>query len=127
MLLELARGGPRGPQVAGGDRDLDLCRKVPEARQRLLDVLQRPRDAGDRGVDLALGEAEEREARLRVASQLVRRAVRLLRSGEVASPAADLADLVVAAGGDAAVEVVELLAGRDALAPRLPASRRGAS
>ena len=65
--------------------------------------------------DLALGEPQEREPRLRVAPELVRRRVRLLGAREVAAPAPDLADLVVAVGGDAAVEVVELLAGGERL------------
>ena len=71
-LLELVGGGSRGLQVAGGDRDLDLRREPPEAKQRVLRLLQRTRDPGDRGVDLAFGEAQEREARLRLAAQLVR-------------------------------------------------------
>ena len=105
----------RGPEVAGGDGDLDLGRKAAEPEERLLDLLERARDSRHGRVDLALGETEEREARLRIAAQLVRRAVRLLRAREVAAPTADLADLVVAAGRDLAVEVVELLARRQRL------------
>jgi hypothetical protein len=44
--------------------------------------------------------------------QLVRARVRLVGSGEVAEPAANLADLVVAHGRDVALEVVQLVAGR---------------
>ena len=54
-------------------------------------------DTRDRGVDLALGEAEEGETGLRIAPQLVRRRVRLLGTREVAALTTDLADLVVAA------------------------------
>ena len=73
------------------------------------------RDARDRAVDLALGEPQEREPGLGVAAPLVRRRVRLLGAGEVPAATADLADLVVPAGGDAAVEVAELLARGDGL------------
>src|SRR5206468_3299372 len=51
-------------------------------------------------------------------AQLVRDAVRLLGSREVASSTADLTDLVVAERRDRAVEVVELLAGRQRLGLR---------
>ena len=65
--------------------------------KRLLGIVERAGDSRDRGVDLPLGEAEQGEARLRVEPELVRRSVRLVRSGEVAEPTADLADLVVPA------------------------------
>jgi hypothetical protein len=45
------------PRVARGERDLDLGGKVTDTEQRLLRVLQRARDAGDRRVDLALCKA----------------------------------------------------------------------
>ena len=67
---------------------------------------------GDGRVDLALGEPEEREARLRIPSHLTRGAIGLLGAREVAAATPDLADLVVAAGRDHLVEVVELLARR---------------
>ena len=82
-------------------------------------VLERARDRRDGAVDLALGETQEREAGLRSPSQLVGFRVRLHRGGEVAAAAADLTDLVVAAGRDVAVEVVELLARCDRLLLRL--------
>ena len=47
---------------------------------------------------------------MRIAPELVRLGVGLLGGGEVAEPTSDLADLVVAARGDHALEVVELLA-----------------
>jgi len=114
-LFELLQCGARRLEVAGSDGDLHLSREASNADERILDVVKEPCDAGDRGIDLALGETEEREARLRLAPELVRRAVRLLSTGEVAPPAPDLPDLVVPAGCDAAVEVVQLLTGRERL------------
>ena len=118
---------PSGLQVAGGDRDLDLRRQPPHARERILDPLERAGDARDRGVDLALGEPEESEPRLRISAELVRGPVGLLRAGEVAAAAPDLADLVVARSRDLAVEVEELLARGDAPGPPQPASPRAAA
>ena len=93
----------------------NLRRQALEPYEGLLGVLQRARDSRDRRPDLPLGEPQQGETRLGVASQLVRRRVRLLRAREVAATPSDLADLVVPAGGDDAVEVVQLLAGCDCL------------
>ena len=109
-LLELVRRRAGRLQVACRNRDLDLRRQTPQARQRLLGIVERAGDSRDRAVDLPLGQAEQGEARLWVEPELVRRSVRLVCSGEVAEPTADLADLVVPAGRDGALEVVELLA-----------------
>ena len=68
-----------------------------------------------RGVDLALGEPDEREPGLWLASELARDAIGLLGSCEVAAAPSDLADLVPAGGGDHLVEVLELFAGRERL------------
>ena len=98
-LLELVRRGARRLQVAGRDRDLDLRGQAPQPRQSgSWASSSARRDPRDRGVDLALGETQEREARLRVAAR-ARSAVRYASSaaGEVAAATADLADLVVAA------------------------------
>ena len=108
--LELVRGGARGLRVGSGDRDLDLSRQAPQARQGILHLFERARDPRERGVDLALRQAQQRKTGLRVTPQLVRGAIRLFRSREVAPPTTDLADLVVAGRGDVALEVVELLA-----------------
>jgi hypothetical protein len=114
-LLRLVGRRPRRLRVAGRDRDLDLRRQVAETEQRLLRVLQLSRDPGDGGIDLALREAEERKPRLRLAAELVRHPVRLLGTREVAPTPADLADLVMPERRDRAVEVVQLLAGRQRL------------
>ena len=108
-----------GLQVAGRDRDLDLRGQTRKTPERLVEVLEAARDPRHRPVDLALAEPKQREARLRVAPELVRLGVGLLRGGEVAEAAADLADLVVPARGDPALEVVQLLAGRHRLLLRL--------
>jgi hypothetical protein len=113
--LELGRRGARCAQVGRRDRDLHLGREDAEALQRLGPLLERARERGDRIADLPLGKAEERQARLRIAPEPVRQLERLLRPCEVAPAAADLADLVVAARRDRAVEVVELRTGRDRL------------
>ncbi len=114
-LLGLGRRAPRRLEIACRDRDLDVRRQAPEPEQRISRVLETPGYARDRGIDLALREPKQRETRLRLAAQLVRHAVRLLGAREVAAPPADLSDLVVAARGDRAVEVVELLARGDGL------------
>ena len=114
-LLEFRGGSTGGLQVTGRNCDLDLRGKRAHPYERRLDVLQEVRDPGDRAVDLPLGETEERQPGLRITAPLVRGRVRLLRAGEVSTAPADLADLVVPAGGDAAVEVAELLAGRHRL------------
>ena len=88
---------------------------LPEAEERLGGVLDGSRDSRHRGVDLALGEPEEREARLRLAAHLARHAVRLFGTREVAAATTNLGDLVVAARGDHAVEVVQLLTCGDGL------------
>ena len=64
------------------------------------------------GIDLSLREAEQRQTRLGAGSELVRTRVRLVGGSEVAAPAANLADLVVAQCSDVALEVVELVARR---------------
>ncbi len=106
---------PRGLQVSGSDRDLDLCRQSPEAEERLCGVLNGSRDPCHCSVDLALGQPEEREARLRLAAHFARHAVRLLGTREVAAATTNLGDLVVAARGDHAVEVVQLFTCGDGL------------
>ena len=75
-------------------------------------------------VDLPLGEAQQREPRLRVAPQLVRGRVRLLGAREVAATTPDLTDLVVPAGGDAAIEVAAAPRRRRPPAAPPPASHR---
>ena len=110
-----ARGVARGLEVVRCDRDLDLRREAAQTNERLLDLGERASHPRDGGVDLALGEAKERVSGLRCAAQLLGRRVRLLRPGEVAAATPDLTDLVVAAGGHGAVEVVDLLACRDRL------------
>ncbi len=100
-LLELLRRGTRGLQVTGCDRDLHQRGKRTQPHERRLDVLQEVRDACDRALDLPLGEAEEREPGLGIPPPLVRGRIRLLGAREVPATPPDLADLVVAAGGDA--------------------------
>ena len=73
---------------------------------------ERAADACGCRVDLALREPEQREPRLRVAAELVRPRIGLLGTGEVALAPPDLADLVVAAAGERALEVLQLVAGR---------------
>ena len=89
--LELCSRRAGGLQVAGCDRDLDLRGQTREAPERLVEVLEAARDPRHRPVGLALAEPKQREARLRVAPELVRLGVGLLGGGEVAEAAADLA------------------------------------
>ncbi len=84
-------------------------------KQGSLRFLERALDSGDSRVDLALGEPDEREPWLWLASELARGAIGVLGSDEVAAAPADLADLVPARSGDHLVEVLELLAGRERL------------
>ena len=102
-------------EIACRDRDLDLRRKSAKPEKRLRGVLERARDSRDGRVDLALGESQQREAGLRIPSHLARGAIGLLGACEVAAATPDLADLVVAAGRDHLVEVLELLARRHGL------------
>src|SRR6187200_494229 len=112
-LLEL-RGGRAGRvQVAGGERDLGECGQHPDALQRLVHLRETARDTGHRAVHLSLGQLEEGQTGLGRTTELVRGAERLLGGREIAATATDLADLVVAARGDEAIEVVDLLAGRE--------------
>ena len=96
-LLELRGRRARGLQVSGGHGDLHLRRQPPEPGERFLDLFERARDSRDGRIELPFRKAEQGEARLGVVPQLVRARVRLVGSGEVAEPAANLADLVVAA------------------------------
>ena len=114
-LLHLVRCRARRLQIACRNRDLDLRGEPAEPEEGALCFLQRALHSGQRGIDLALGEPDEREPRLWLAAKLARDAIRVLRSHEVAAAAADLADLVPAGGGDHLVEVLELFAGRERL------------
>src|SRR4029450_13262597 len=71
-----------------------------------------PRDPRNGRIELPFRKVEQCEAGLGVGSELVRTRVRLLGGSEVTQAAADLADLVVAARSDVALEVLELVAGR---------------
>ena len=114
--LELVRRGARGLQVARRDRNLDERGEGREAwRNGASTSSSACRDPGERAVDLALREPQEREPGLRVRPSSFAVAIRLLRAGEVAAAPANLADLVVAARGDVAVEVAQLLARGDRL------------
>ena len=115
MLLELVGRRPRRLQVSCGDRDRDARGEMPEPVERLVRVSECARDPADRGVQLALREPEQREPGLRGAAELVRGSVGLLGGGEVTPAPADLAELVVATGGDLPVVVVQLVARCDRL------------
>ena len=86
--LELAERSARRLQVARRDRDLDLGGSRRTRRQRIPDVRERVCDARDGGVDLALCKPQQCEPGLRVATELVRRCVRLLGAREVSAPCA---------------------------------------
>ena len=111
-LLELRDRSTRRLQIAGGHGDLDLRRKPTDPRQRFLDLVECARDSRNGRLELPFRKVEQCEAGLGVGSELVRTRVRLLGGSEVAEPTADLADLVVAARGDVALEILELVAGR---------------
>ena len=110
-LLQLGGGRAGRLGIARGERDLDTGRQRPHPLQGLLELLERAGDPGHGALEVALRELEERQAGLRNAAVLVRRPERVVGRRELAAAATDLADLVVAARGDGAVEVVELLAG----------------
>ena len=112
-LLQLSGGRAGRLQVASRDPDFDLSRQSPNPPKRLVHLLECVGDSFDRGIELPLHQAEQGKARLRVGPQLVRSCVCLLGGWQVAEPAADLADLVVAARGDVALEVEQLVARRD--------------
>ena len=95
-LLQLGDRGGGDVEVAGGDRDRHLRgeeERAPLTREPAL-VVEGLRDRPQRGVDLALVEAEEREPGLRVEPALDRLAERRRRALVVAAAAADLAELV---------------------------------
>ncbi len=68
-------------------------------------------DPGHRALHLAFGELEQCQTGLGGTPELVRGAKRIVGGGEISSPTTDLADLVVTARGDEAVELPELLTG----------------
>ena len=125
-VLELRRSRTRGLQVAGGGRDLDLCRKTPQASEQLVDLGEAAGDCRDGGVELAFGEAEQRQPGLGIAAKLVRLAVGLLRGSGIPEPPTDLADLVIPAGTDQPVEVLKLLAQPTGRSPPRAARREAA-
>ncbi len=87
------------PDVAGGDRDLDLGRQESGAGPAIPGLLGHGRvDRARRRLDLALGEADEGERRLRRATASVRLAQGRLGALEIAAQAADVADRVEPVG-----------------------------
>jgi hypothetical protein len=77
--------------IARGQRDLDLCREqLCALHRRPRRVSQRPAQRGQGGRRLPLGESHQCQARLWVASKLVRPTERLFRAGEVATPTTQL-------------------------------------
>jgi hypothetical protein len=117
-LLELGVRLACGRHVTGGESDLGARRETANARERVARLAQRARDRGGGRVDLPLREPEQRQPRLWIASELVGSSIRLLGRPVVAEPPANLTDLVVPAGGDRALEVVQLLARLDRLTLR---------
>ena len=111
--FQLVDRGPRPPDLTGRDRDLDLGRQEACPGPAIPGLLgHRPVDRGRCGLDLALGQADERERGLRRSTPSVRLAEGRLRPLEVAPQATDVADRVEPVGlGRDGVEGAEL-AGR---------------
>jgi hypothetical protein len=118
--VELVGGGARGRMIAGGDRDLHLRgQQVAPCEPIARIVSERAADRRARGIDLLLGEAEEREAGLRIASELVRLPERLFGFPEIAEAEANLAELVERLAGGADGVGPQLLTGVGRLARRV--------
>jgi hypothetical protein len=93
---ELVGAAARAPDVVRGDRDLDGRGQQPGARQRLLGGgLERARDARRGSLAAALREPQQGEARAGIAPEPVGRAVGLLRRGQLAALAPQVAERVV--------------------------------
>src|SRR5206468_2318682 len=81
---------PRLLDLTGGERDLDVRGKQRRPLQRLTRPCGRPPDGGERGVPLALGEAQLREPRLRFPAEAARLAIRLFGGREFSPQAQQL-------------------------------------
>ena len=108
----------RGPvEVARGQRDVHLRgQEVASGEPVAGFVGEGAPDRRARGLHLALRQAEQRQAGLRVAAHLVRLPERLLGRREFAQSEADLPELVEGLAGRAHVVRAQLLAGVGGLA-----------
>ena len=113
---QLVAGPPGRLGVPGGQGDLDLGGAEPGPAQAVVG------DGGQGGPDRgrgrrrpALGEAQQGQARLGVAAELVGVPVGRLGPGQVAAEPADVAELVVALGGAGDVQVGQVPADQGGL------------
>ena len=88
---QLVRGRSRDDQIANRERDLDPGRQQARALYRIARFLERAIDRCERRVGITLGEAEERQAWLRLTSSTRRVTKRGLRLVKLATVAKDLA------------------------------------
>jgi len=91
-------------EVADGKHDLDVGRKQRRTRQRLCGLAQRPPQRGSRRLALALSQAEERKARLRLPPAPAGLPAGLLGGAQLAPQEVDLAPPVGRMAGDALVQ-----------------------
>src|SRR5918996_1191670 len=120
-LLELVAAGARLLFLAGGQHDLHVGGQEVRAPQRLCLLAQcAPNRGCGRGAP-ALGESEERHARLRLPAEPARLSVRVLRLLELASQTMDLSLAVEGLGGRGPVETLrEAFPGAACLLERVP-------
>ena len=117
---------PRASSVAPrGQRDLDLRGQQPRALRRLAGLADRAADRGGRGVAVALGQPQQRQAGHRLAPAAAGLAVGLLGRGELAPQAMDLPLQVDGlAAGEAVAALLAAPARALGLVAAPPATRR---
>jgi hypothetical protein len=93
-LGELLAGSARALELSHGKHDLDVGRQQTGSLERLRRLADRPADRGRGGITRALGQPQQGEPRLRLASVSARLPVGRLGLGERAAQAMDLALLV---------------------------------